>query len=288
MKKLILLALLFQVIVISGAQASSKPIPVTVSILPQKYFIEQIAGDKAKITVIVKPGAEPADYEPTPKQVTNLAHSKLYFAIGVPFEKAWFVKFQSANPTMKIINTARAIEKLPLAFNEHGERIKSGIRDPHIWLSPTLVRIQAMAIRDAFIRIDPKHAAYYQARYLKFAKEINALDNQLISILSVVRPNRNQFMVYHPAWGYFAEDYGLRQVAVEKEGKEPGPKQMARLIARAKQLGIKIIFVEPQFSQKAARTIAKQINGKVVVVDPLAEDWPANLQKVARILRSSG
>jgi zinc transport system substrate-binding protein len=278
--------LLFILLVAQQAFAEQK-LPVTVSILPQKYFVEQIGGDHVKVNVMVPPGAEPEDYDPTPKQIAGLANSKLYFAVGVPFEQVWLKRFVAANPRLKIVDTQQRIAKMPLVAN-HLHHRAINIKDPHVWLSPPLVRLQAMEIRDALIHQDPQHEADYRRNYQRFALAINKLDNQLLAIFAKLDGKAvNKFMTFHPAWGYFADNYGLQQIAIEDAGKEPGAKRLQQLIDQAKANHIRVIFVEPQFSQKAARTIAKQIKGDVVAVDPLAEDWPANLIKVAEAFRDA-
>jgi zinc transport system substrate-binding protein len=159
----------------------------------------------------------------------------------------------------------------------HSKGHKAGL-DPHIWLSPPLARIVAMNIRDAFIREDPGHASAYRARYLKLSRKMNALDSELLSLFE--KSKGSVFLVYHPSWGYFAATYGLRQVPIEPEGKQPSPKELSRLIQFARDRSIGTIFVQPQFSEKAARTIASSLDADIVALDPLAEDWLDNLSRV--------
>ncbi|MCL9780196.1 zinc ABC transporter substrate-binding protein [Vibrio sp. S4M6] len=269
--------------------AKEQPMQVTVSIVPQKYFVNEIGGKYVEVNVMVPPGAEPEDYDPTPLQVTKLHESKLYFAVGVPFETTWLERFHSANPKMTIVKTQKGIEKMPMEFDDHGHHLSStaGIKDPHIWLSPALVRIQAMNIRDALTKADPEHAQYYRENYMKFAKEINAIDEQVISITSKIPAKDNQFMTFHPAWGYFAADYGLRQFPIEQEGKEASVKRLKQLIDIAKKEHIKVVFIEPQFSKQQAKVIANEIGGKVVAINPLAEDWGQNLVSIAKAFKAA-
>jgi zinc transport system substrate-binding protein len=152
--------------------------------------------------------------------------------------------------------------------------------DPHIWLDPDLVKVQARTIADALIRVDPEGQEYYEKNYEQFRSDLNTLDEKLERALKPV--NGKTFLVFHPAWGYFADAYGLKQVAVELEGKEPSARHMAKLIDRAESENVKVIFVQPQFSQSEAETIAKAIGGVVIPIDPLAEDYIENMEKVAR------
>ena len=269
--------------------SDAEPMQVTVSILPQKYFLNEIGGKYVKVNVMVPPGAEPADYEPKPSQMTELSKSKLYFSIGVPFEKSWLNRFQGANPDMKIIKTEQGIEKMPLAFDDEGNRIPTskGLMDPHVWLSPALVRIQAMNIRDALSDADPSHKEYYRQNYMKFAKKINAIDEQLVNIMSGIPASETSFITFHPAWGYFAADYGLHQLPIQVEGKEADMKHLQKLIDYAKKENIKVIFMEPQFSKKQAKVIANAIGGKVIAIDPLAEDWGKNLVSIAETFKAT-
>ena len=173
-------------------------------------------------------------------------------------------------------------------INEHGQdedRRDSGILDPHIWLSPPLVAIQARRILVTLQKADPVHQADYEANYKAFISEISELHADLENTFSAKLGL--QFMVFHPAWGYFADTYGLKQVPVEIEGKNPKPAQLKKLIEFANQNDVNVIFVQPQFSAKSAEVIARGIHGQVVFADPLAEAWAANLRKVAREIKAA-
>jgi len=305
MMKTIYFALLSLVIISSIAAAD--PIPVFVSIAPQKYFVQQIAKDRVDVGVMVPAGASPATYEPKPRQIAALSSARLYFAIGVPFEAAWLDKIQAANPGMQIVHTEAGIEKYPMAGHHHGEEegrhLKDehlhesdahahkddhhghGVLDPHIWLSPPLVKIQAAAIRKALQDIDPAHQDNYEVNHRQFAAALDALDAELRA--SFADKQGQAFMVFHPAWGYFARTYGLQQVPIEIEGKEPKPAQLKELIEQAREHDLRVLFVQPQFSTRSAEMIARAIDGRVVVADPLAQNWMVNLREVAEKFRSA-
>ena len=281
-------------------------IAVFVSIAPQKYFVQQIGKDFVDVQVMVPPGADPHTYEPKPKQMVALAKAQLYFAIGVEFEKARLKKISSANPQMKVIYTDQGIRKIPMQASQHhaeekndengkhqteaenesgdGQHAHGGL-DPHIWLSPPLVMKQAKTILTALQEVDPAHHAIYQANYEAFSAEIADLDAELRNVFA--GKQGLEFIVFHPAWGYFAHAYGLEQVPVEIEGKNPKPAQLTELIKNAKEKNIKVIFVQPQFSAKSAELIAREIDGQVVSADPLAEDWANNLRVVANKFRAA-
>ncbi len=272
----------------------AEPIEVFVSIVPQKTFVERIGGESVKVSVMVLPGANPATYEPKPRQMVALSKTKAYFAIGVPFETVWLNRISAANPGMTVIHTEEGIEKRVMKGRLHGEEGHSakekgerekieehhGIKDPHIWLSPRLVKVQARNILNGLLRIAPAHGALYERNYKSFIAEISALDTEIKGIFAG-KGEGKVFMVFHPAWGYFAQAYGLEQVAVEMEGKEAGPVDMKELIHYARNEGIKAIFVQPEFSTKSAEAIAKAVEGEVVFANPLALDWADNLRKVA-------
>jgi zinc transport system substrate-binding protein len=284
----------------SMTQARAEPIPVFVSILPQKTFVEKIGGSLVDVSVMVLPGANPHNYEPRPGQMTALSRARAYFAIGIGFEDVWLGRFASTNPTMRIVRTDQGIEKIPMLPHHHheedrggkagpqgGERHEEhgGVPDPHVWLSPPHVKTIAENISRALIEIDPANRAAYGENLRKFLQEIESLHARLNALFSDKRGSR--FMVFHPAWGYFARTYGLEQIPVEVEGKEPKPSQLKRLIEGARRDGIKVIFVQPQFSAKSAEAIAKGIGGEVVVADDLHPDWAGNLLRQAEKIRAA-
>jgi zinc transport system substrate-binding protein len=267
-------------------------LPIFVSILPQKYFVEKIGGDLVDVSVMVLPGASEATYEPKPQQMVSLSRAKIYFAIGVPFEKVWLKKIAASNQKIRVVHTEKGIEKRAIAFHHHGSgnagkeenedvaNQKQGVKDPHIWLSPRLVMIQARTILMTLQEVDPDNQAVYETNYKTFIKELQGLDAEIRGMLGG-KGKGAAFMVFHPSWGYFADAYGLKQISIEVEGKEPKPAQMKALIALAREKGIKIIFVQPQFSTKRAEVIARAIGGQIMIADPLAEDWANNLLEQA-------
>ena len=226
--------------------------------------------------------------EPKPRQMAAITRTRIYFSIGVPFEKAWMKKIASTNPGMRVVPTDHGINKIPLTEHRHHDRGKHpghGILDPHIWLSPTLVMIQARTILKALQEVDPAHRTEYQINYKAFVSQLSDLDVELRN--AFVGAQGLEFIVFHPSWGYFADTYGLKQVPIEIAGKDPKPAQLKELIEYARERAIKFIFVQPQYSAKSAQLIARAIGGQVVFTDPLAEDWAGNLRAVARKLRTA-
>ena len=286
--------LMFFAAMLPGSLAAGEPISVFVSIMPQKYFVEKIGGSLVNVSAMVQPGANPHIYEPRPNQMTALSKSRIYFAIGVTFENAWLPRFAKLNPQMRIVRTDKGVEKMAMVEHHHNEekgaknkeRTKHthpedapGALDPHVWVSPPEVKIIARNILEALLEIDPANSRTYKSNYDAFIIEIEELDRDLKKIFSDKKGIK--FMVYHPGWGYFARAYGLEQVPVEGEGKEPKPEQLKALIEHSRKDGIKVIFVQPQFSIKSAEVIAKAIGGQVIFADNLSQDWERNLREQA-------
>ena len=280
---------LFLLIGSANAQAGKK-LAVFVSIPPQKYFVQQIGKQRVDVQIMVQPGASPATYEPKPRQMAAISRTHIYFAIGVPFEKTWLPKIAAANSNMRVVHTDHGIQKIPMAGHQHKTehhdgKVHPGEPDPHLWLSPTLVIAQAHTIMMALQKIDPSYRSVYESNTNAFVAKLVDLDADLKNIFA--GKQGFQFMVFHPAWGYFAQAYGLQQVPVEIEGKNAKPVRLKELIGLARAKNIKIIFAQPQFSSKSAELVANEIGGQVIFADPLALNWPQNLREVAQKFRTA-
>jgi zinc transport system substrate-binding protein len=286
-----MIALLLVAILISacGANAAAPANPdtlnVTVSILPEKYFVERIGGSHVTVNVMVGPGDSPHTYEPKSDQMTALSHSVLYFAIGVDFENAWMDRIATANPNMQIVDVSADLEKIPMVAHNHaGEtpaatNTDTGELDPHVWTSPENVKVISQSIYQALSEKDPANQAEYQANLDAFIQDIDTLESDIQTSLANI--SSNTFIVFHPSWGYFARDFGLDQIPIEIQGSEPSAQELAGMIDEAKAENVKVIFGQPEFSTKTADYIAQEINGQVILIDPLAEDWLDNLRGVA-------
>ncbi|MFH1123259.1 MAG: zinc ABC transporter substrate-binding protein [Pseudomonadota bacterium] len=272
---------------LAQAAALEGPLRVTVSIPPQTYFVQRIGGDLVEASEMVPPGANPHVYEPKPQQMVALSKSRIYFGIGVAFERVWLRKFAGVNPEMMIVQTDAGIEKMPMDQDrrEAEKGHDHGAQDPHVWLSPPLVMIQARNVLDALVRVDPSHRRRYEENYRVFMGELVDLDLKIRAIFS--GKEGVKFMVYHPSWGYFARSYGLTQIPIEMEGKEPRPRQLEELIHMARREGVKVVFVQPQLSSKSANTIARALKGQVMRADPLASNWAENMLEVAEKFRDA-
>ena len=250
-------------------------IKVSASVLPQAYFVERIGGDRVETQVMIPGGASPATYEPTPQQLVMLLDSKLYIKVGVPtfpFEKKHFNSMIEKNKNMIVVNMSDGVIYRSFSFNEN-------IKDPHVWVAPYTVKMAAENIYNALSRIDPFNKTYYKRNFDLFLTDIAGLDNQIKTILAGKKGC--SFMVFHPAWGYFADQYGLKQLSIELEGKTPNASNIKKMIDTAKGKDIKIIFTQTGFDKKSAETIAHEIHGTVVEIDPLEKNWLENMKKIA-------
>ncbi len=268
------------------------PLRVFVSVAPQAYLVERVGGEHVEVEVLVRPGESPATYAPSPRQMARLSEAALYFRVGVPFENGLMPKIESAMPRLRVVDTRAGVtlrrmqhhahaDEHAAEHKEHAEAHEHGDDgyDPHIWLSPAALRIQAHSVADALAEADPGHAEAYRANLEALLRDIDTTHAHITEILS---PFKGQaFFVFHPAYGYFADAYGLDQVPVEVEGKTPSPKQLQALLEEAKAKRVKAIFVQPQFNRTSAEHVAASIGAKVVVLDPLAEDVLRNLEEMA-------
>ncbi len=261
---------------------------IAVSIIPQKNFVEKIAGEKAIVFAIVKPGASPHTYEPKPSELKEISQANIYFPIKIDFENAWLEKFATQNRDMKIVEMTKGVNFITMKKHKHHSGKEETIikPDPHTWTSALNVKIMAKTIYETLIEIDAVNKEFYRNNYLNFLDEINLTDKKIREILIDVN-NNSKFMVFHPAWGYFAREYGLVQFPVEIEGKEPKPKELIKIIEEAKKENIKAIFTQSEFSTKSAQTIADSLNIKVLKETPLAEDWSENLIKMANAIANN-
>jgi len=271
----------------NGITSSATPdLTVAVTILPQKYFVERIAGDPAKVIVLVPPGANPHTYEPTPGQLAEISSADVYVKVGsgIEFERAWMEKIAGVNPSMTVVDSSKGIQLLESQGEEEDEEHShtSGEEagtDPHIWLSLRNARIMAENTYQGLATADPGHAAEYRANTDSFVRELDDLDAAIAR--DVAARNISTFMVYHPAWSYFARDYGLVQIPIEADGKEPTAAGIENLIRQAREKNITVVFASPEYSTRSAEVIADEIGGRVVLVSPLEEDFLKNMKNAA-------
>jgi zinc transport system substrate-binding protein len=247
---------------------------ITVSIWPQKYFLEMLAGSEYEINVMVPEGSSPAVYEPTPQQVKDLSQSAAYIAIGaLGFEKAWMEKFKSANPDMHIINASRGVSLI----NEptHGNH---GV-DPHYWMSPGACFQMAINMKEELVALNPEKATAYEKNLSEIKEHVSRIDFQVREMLSDLK--QRHFLIYHPSLSYFARDHNLEQLSIEEHGKEPSLQHMQETIEKASELGLKNVMVQEQFNTESAKTIAGELGGRVILFNPLAYQWDREMISLA-------
>lgn len=255
----------------SDADAGSGGKIITVSIAPFKYFVKAIGGDDYSVNIMVSAGANPHIYEPYPKQVFQLRKSVAYVSNGyLGFEMTWLDRFYDTNSRMKRLSLSRNIEPLGSGHHHGGGDVEGA--DPHYWVSPKCAMIIASSVRDFLSELNPDHVNMYEVNYQNLLSGILELDKKAVELFSGVKGR--SFMIFHPNLGYLARDYGLEEISVEYEGKEPPPSRMKELIDRARMEKIKTIFVQREYDTKNAREIAHEIGARVQIIDPLSEDWP--------------
>lgn len=292
-----------------GAQTTAPArLRVAVSILPQAYFVERIGGDRVDVQVLIGPGQSPHAYEPTPRQLAALGSVKVYFTVGVDFETALVPRLRTMFRDLRFVDTRRDI---PLRYftaaeaaaecldhgHTHGPDCRheaapapasqpAGARpDPHFWLNPVHARTLAATVCDTLCELDPPGAETYRRNLAALQADLDRVHEQLTAALAPLKGT--EIFVFHPAFGYFTDAYGLKQVPVEIEGKEPTARQLAALIDRAKAARVRVIFVQPQFAQRAAEALAQAIGGAVVPMDDLARDYVRNLEDMAAKIRAA-
>jgi zinc transport system substrate-binding protein len=278
----LVLAMLALAVSVASGQ-SERALRIFVSIPPQAYFADRIAGDLGDVHVLVGPGQSPHTFDVTPRQLASLADCDVYFSIGLPFESRIVDKLRQTNTGLRIVDTSWNVPRI--AIEEPGDEGAVGLPDPHTWLDPGLAEIQAGNMCDALVQISPAHSQTFQKNLAALVSDLESLDRELAVTLAPLKGSR--LYVFHPAFGYFAHAYGLIQVAIEPGGVEPGPRELAAFIDRASEEGVRVIFVQPQFSPQAASTIANGIGATVVPIDPLAEDYIDNMRSIAVAVAAS-
>ena len=252
---------------------------LTVSIEPLRYVAERIAGGAFNVTTFVPKGSSPETYEPTPEQMARLGESLAYFSIGeLGFERIWMDRLQQNAPGVTFVKTAEGIT--PLAGHCHGGT--ENVTDPHVWTSPRNMAVIAQNICTALCRLDTVHADMFHRNLQVMHSEIQNVDDSIQSLLE--HASTKAFLIYHPALTYFAHDYGLTQIAIETDGKEPSPAKIVRLINHCKAQNVRIIFVQKEFDRKNAELIAKETGTRIVSINPLAYDWKEEMLRIAQTL----
>lgn len=257
---------------------------ITVSIPPFKYFIDAIGGNDFKVNIMVPAGANPHIYEPVPEQITNLRKSIAYISDGyLGFEMTWLDRFYETNPRMKKLSLGKKIDLIKPVGNNESENVEGA--DPHFWVSPLCALKMADEIKSLLTDINPDKREKYELNYSKLIKSISYMDTITRGLFTSCK--RKSFMTFHPTLGYLARDYGLKQIAVENEGKEPTPSSLKKLIDIGKAQKIKVIFVQREYDTKNARAIASETGAVLETIDPLSENWAASEQQMIEAIYRS-
>jgi zinc transport system substrate-binding protein len=280
MRKIVLKQIFIYILLGVSALVAEKLVVVS-SIEPVASLIKSIAEDRVEVVTIVKVGASPHTYEPKISEMRKVERAKLYFAIGVEFEKSWLSRFESQNSSMKIVHLDQNIEKISAKVGKR-ERY-----DPHIWLSPKNMMSISEKILDALVSLDENGREFYERGFKKLILEIKNLDKEIKSILSKVQKGK-KFMVFHPSWGYFAKEYGLVQIPIEFEGKEPKISWMIKLVKMAKREKIGVIVVQPEFSSKSVKILDRELDVEVLALSPLSLEWQDGLISLAKAIAERG
>lgn len=288
MRVMPLLFLLLLAVLLSGCvsqKETSGQIKVATTIVPLGEFVHAVGGTRVSVTVLVPPGVEPHTFEPSPSQIREVADADIYAENGAGLE-SWMGSILQVNPQMLIVDTSKGVS----VTAGTGETADGGGRamDPHIWLSPRDAMTQVRNICDGLTRVDPAGKDYYSNNRDNYIIKLKDLDTYLNSTFAGTK--KKKFVVLHPAWTYFARDYGLTQIAIDVEEKEPGPRYLTKVVKAAYANNITTVFVEPQYNPKMAEVISKEINGKVVSIDDLAPNYIENMksvgEKIAESMRS--
>lgn len=285
MKNFLLITTVLALFISCSSNKSHKNVKsdvITVSILPQKTFVEKIAGKDFKVNVLIPPGSSPAAYTLLPSQLKEIASSGIWFRIGyIGFEYSWAEKIIQANNKMKVVDLSEGLNLIAESTEQHGDHVHMNGVDPHIWLSPTLVKQMAQKILDELSVLKPEKSAEYKGNYLKFVKEIDQLNIEIKNMLKEFQGRK--IIVFHPSLSYYARDYGLEQFSMESGGKEPTPQRLTEVVDLAKSENIKVIYIQSEFDREHARVFAEEIDGKIIQVRPLDPAWADNLREITNI-----
>ena len=286
MKRLLVLLLFISIFQLEGASADSRSWTVLVTVPPHKYFVEQIAGDAVEVKSLVPPGANSHSYSPTPKQMISASHADLYFQIGEPFEARVFPALRSHNRRIQEVDLRRGLDLITggHAHQKHGCHHCQGGVDVHFWMSPKEAKVQAQTIGDALMKQYPEKSRLFSENLEILLENLDDLDVVIREIMS--KAKSNVIMVSHPAFSYFARDYDITQISIEFEGKDPTPKQLNQILEAAEKYQIDRIFIQEQYTNKAATLVADKIGAELILVDPYSEKYISNMRTLA--LRFSG
>lgn len=261
--------------------AATPELTVSVPLAPYAKIVNKVAGDLVDVVTLVPKNANPHTFEPKPDILKKFSGVSIYFGDGSGLDNAWRPRFLGVNPNVKVVDISEGVSFIAEEHSHeeaHGEKHGEEL-DPHLWNSPRTAILLASNVCRALVAADAPHAGTYRANLEKFSKELSELDVRFADALRELPEERRTFIVFHPSYGYLARDYGLKQIAVEMDGKEPKPRDMRNLVTAAKKNHVKTVFVQPQFSRRAAESLSKEIGANILSIDPLAYDFDGELER---------
>jgi zinc transport system substrate-binding protein len=289
MRRIVRSLLLLVLIPVAIAFAGDEHITVAVSLQPYSTIVKMVGGARVNVVTLMPPGADPHNFEPKPATIKAFSLAQIYFTDSSGLDKVWMPRFLAANKKVKVIDISKNIKWLKLEHDgfdlheHHAEDI-----DPHIWTSPARIKFLAINIFEALKNIDPEHDYYYSALLQRALDMLSNLERELNEAVIYMPVKSRSFIVFHPSYGYLANDYKLKQYAIEVNGKEPKPKDLSKLIQIGRKNNVKLVFVQPQFSKRAATTVAKDLGATIVETDPLSADVVGNIRKFIEALKQVG
>ena len=281
MKKILWIpAILFALLFIFGCQSGEKKEGVSVTIEPLKFFVDRLTSEQVEVNVMVPMGASPQTYSPTSKQLARVSSAALYVQAGeLGFEKAWMEKIRGFNEEMKVLNLSENVELIGGNDHSHDDHTHAEGKDPHIWMSPEVVKNFLPHLRDALKKAFPDQSDVIDRNYPELYDEVESLDRKFSSLADSL--NHKKFMIFHPALTYLARDYGFEQIAIEHEGKEPSPRKLREVMDVANEEEIRIIFIQAEFDERSARMVQDATDTGLAVINPLAYDWLETMEEIS-------
>ena len=285
-KKIKFLPLLLTLMLVWGCHSTkTEKDGITVSIEPIKYFVDQLTSEQVEVNVMVPMGSSPATYAPTTRQLVKLSDSRLYVGIGhLGFEQAWMGKITDLNPEMKVLYLAEGIDPIVSIGENHGDHIHEGGIDPHIWMSPKVVKTFLPVLKEHLLKYFPEQKAIIEKQYVILLNKVSDMDDQYAVMADSL--SQKTFMIFHPALSYLARDYGFEQLSIEHEGKEPSPRQLQELIEMGKEHNVRLIFIQAEFDRRNAEMVKEAIGAELVSINPLSYDWFNNLSELKQLMQN--
>ncbi|MCQ2123647.1 MAG: zinc ABC transporter substrate-binding protein [Fibrobacter sp.] len=284
------------ILAIFCVSVSAAKLTVAVTLQPYANVVSEIGGDQLEVVTLLPPGADPHTFEPKPSTLKDFAKASVYFSDGSGMDEAWLPRFKGVNKNVQIVSLSKDINWMEEDEHHHHEVESAAIHageksvaehddhddgeelDPHLWTSPLQMMQVARNVYEALVKLDSANAGLYIERWVKLTARLKKLDAELRTSIAKLPQQARTFIVFHPSYGYFARDYGMTQLTVEVNGKEPKPRDLLNLAKTGKANNVHIVFVQPQFSKRAATTIARELDAVILDTDPLSFEYEKNIR----------